>query len=56
MEKDALRAGSAIRVLATLAVVFAILRVISVKRTRPPSVEFDETPASFRRLGLHAGR
>lgn len=52
MQNDALLNGHAIDALLTLAVLFAILRVWSLKRTRLPSVEFDEAPASFQRLGL----
>lgn len=52
MQNDALQGTSAIRSLITLAVVFAILRAMSVKRARLPYVEFDEAPATFQRLGL----
>jgi hypothetical protein len=52
MESDALANGSALKLLLTLAIVFAILRIISMKRTRLPSVQFDEAPATFQRLGL----
>jgi hypothetical protein len=53
MELEALQGGGAIRLFVTLAVLFAILRVVSLKRARLPNVEFDEAPASFQRLGLH---
>jgi hypothetical protein len=33
-------------------VVFAALRVMSLKRARLPYVEFDEVPGTFQRLGL----
>ena len=49
----ALLGGGAIRALLTLAVVWAVLRVMSAKRARLPYVEFDEAPATFQRLGLH---
>lgn len=52
VQHDALHNGGAIRVLVTMAVVFVMLRVISVTRRRPPQVEFDEMPASFQRIGL----
>jgi hypothetical protein len=52
MQNDVLQGKSAIRALMTLAVVFAISRVMSVKRTRFSDVEFDEAPATFQRLGL----
>jgi hypothetical protein len=52
MQNAALRSGNAFRILITLAVVFAILRVMSLKRARLPYVEFDEVPATFQRLGL----
>ncbi len=53
MQHAALQSGNAVRVLITLAAAFAILRVMSLKRTRLPAVEFDEAPATFQRLGLH---
>ena len=52
MQYDALQGTSALSSLITLAVVFAILRVMSLKRARLPYVEFDEVPATFQRLGL----
>ena len=52
MQSDALQGSSMTGSLMTLAVLFAILRVMAVKRTRLPYVEFDEAPASFQRLGL----
>ena len=52
MQYEALLGTRAIRLLTTLAVVFAILRLMSVKRGRLPSVEFDEAPVTFQRLGL----
>lgn len=53
VQHAALLGGGATRALLTLAVVFVILRVMSVKRARLPYVEFDEAPATFQRLGLH---
>jgi hypothetical protein len=44
---------SPVRLLIILAVLFAILRLISWRRPRLPYVEFDEVPATFQRLGLH---
>jgi hypothetical protein len=53
MQYDALYGTSAARLLITFAVVFVILRVMSMKRARLPHVEFDEAPATpFQRLGL----
>lgn len=52
MQNGALQGGGAITVLMTLAVVYAILRLMSARRTRLPSVDFDEAPATFQRLGL----
>ena len=53
MELEALQGGGPVRLVVTLAVLFAVLRVMSVRRTRLPNVEFDEAPATFQRLGLH---
>jgi hypothetical protein len=52
MQYDALQGTSALTSLMTLAVAFATLRVMSLKRARLPYVEFDEVPATFQRLGL----
>jgi hypothetical protein len=52
MQKDVLDGTDIIGPLATLALLFAILRVMSATRVRPPYVRFDEAPASFQRLGL----
>ena len=52
MQYDSLQGTSALTSLMTLAVVFATLRVMSLKRARLPYVEFDEVPATFQRLGL----
>ena len=54
MQYDALQVPSTLTTLMTLAVVFVIVRVISVKRARLPYVEFDEVPVTFQRLGLDA--
>ena len=53
MQNAALQSGSALRLLGTLAAVFAILRVMSMKRGRVPHIDFDEAPATYQRLGLH---
>lgn len=53
MQRSALLFGGTPRLFVTLAVIFAILRVASLRRARLPQVEFDEAPASFQRLGLH---
>jgi hypothetical protein len=52
MQKDALLGTGAASTLITLTVLFAILRVMALKRARPPHVEFDEAPAGLQRLGL----
>ena len=52
MQHEFLEGAGSTRTLLTLAVVFAIVRVLSVKRARLPYVEFDEAPATFQRLGL----
>lgn len=54
MQHAALLGGNLLTVLATLAVAFAVLRVIAVRRARPLAIEFDEGPASFQGLGLHS--
>ena len=54
MQHESLQGAGSTRTLITLAVVFVIVRVISVKRARLPYVEFDEAPVSFQRLGLDA--
>ena len=54
MEYTALQGeGGAVRALITLAVLFLIFRVMSLRRARLPYVEFDEVPATFQQLGLH---
>jgi len=53
MQNDALVSGSATSALLTLAVLFATLRVMSVKRARLAHVDFDEAPATYQRLGLN---
>jgi hypothetical protein len=54
MQNTALQSGNPARVLITLGVAFAILRLMSVKRGRLPQVEFDEAPATYQRLGLYS--
>ncbi len=54
MQNTALQTGNPTRVLITLGVAFAILRLMSVKRGRLPQVEFDEAPATHQRLGLYS--
>ncbi|HJU42308.1 MAG TPA: hypothetical protein VJ691_05815 [Vicinamibacterales bacterium] len=53
MQVDAIVTGDPTRILITLAVLFVVLRVMSLRRVRRPLVEFDEAPSSFQRLGLH---
>ena len=52
LQHSALHGGSAIRLVVGLAVVFAILRVISVKRPRQGLVDFEESPVTFAGLNL----
>ncbi len=47
-----MQSGNPTRVLITLAVAFAILRLMSIKRGRL-RVEFDEGPATYQQLGLY---
>jgi hypothetical protein len=54
MQNDALQSGNPTRLLTTLAAAWVILRVMSVKRGRLPSVEFDEAPATYQQLGLNS--
>jgi hypothetical protein len=54
MQNTALQSGNPARVLITLGVAFAMLRLMSVKRGRLPQVEFDEAPATYQRLGLYS--
>jgi hypothetical protein len=53
MQADAIVSGDATRILITLAVIFAVLRVASIRRVRRPLVEFDEAPSTYQQLGLH---
>lgn len=53
MQYATLQSGTPTRALLTLAALFVIVRVISLKRARLPYVEFDEAPATYQRLGLY---
>ena len=53
MQVQAIAGGDPTRILVTLAVLFVVLRVASLRRVRRPLVEFDEAPSTFQRLGLH---
>jgi len=53
MQVEAMVNGDPTRILITLAVLFVVLRVASLRRVRRPLVEFDEAPSTFQRLGLH---
>jgi hypothetical protein len=53
MEREALQGGGVTRLFITLGVLFVILRVMAISRSRLPNVEFDEAPATLQRLGLH---
>ncbi len=52
MENDVLLTGNPLSALLTLAALFVILRVWSLKRGRRAEVEFNEAPSGFQRLGL----
>ena len=52
MQYNALQGANMTRALVTLAILFAIFRVMSVRRARLRYVEFDEAPATYQRLGL----
>lgn len=52
MQHSALHGGSAIRLVVALVVVFAILRVITVRRPRQRLVDFEEAPVTFTGLNL----
>jgi hypothetical protein len=53
MQYSALHSGNPTRALLTLAALFVVVRVISLKRARLPYVEFDEAPATYQQLGLY---
>jgi hypothetical protein len=53
LEHSALRGDGALSVILTLAMLFAGLRLASLRRARPSFVEFDEAPATYQRLKLH---
>lgn len=52
-EHSALLGDGALSIAVTLAILFAGLRLASLRRARPSLVEFDEAPATYQRLGLH---
>ena len=52
LEFNALYGAHMLSTLTMLAIFYAMLRVVSAKRARLPSIEFDEVPATFQRLGL----
>ena len=52
MQYEALLGTGGLRMVLTLAVVFAVLRAMSVTRARLAHVQFDEAPATLQRLGL----
>jgi hypothetical protein len=53
MTREALVGDGLRSLVVTLAVAFTVLRVASLRRARLPQIEFDESPATFQRLGLH---
>ena len=54
MQNQALQATGARGLLLTLLLLFAIVRIVSVRRPQVTEVGFDEAPATFQRLGLDA--
>lgn len=52
MQHNALLGAGLLNAAATLVAAFVILRVMSRRRVRLPYIEFDEAPATYRRLGL----
>lgn len=52
MQYEALLGTGGVRMVLTLALVFAVLRAMSFTRPRLPHVQFDEAPVTFQRLGL----
>jgi hypothetical protein len=54
LQHDVLESGNPSRLLLTLGVAFVIFRLMSLKRTRSPYVDFDEAPVTYQTLGLHA--
>ena len=53
MQVTAIAGGNPARLLLTLGILFAVLRVMSLRRLRRPLVEFDEAPSTYQQLGLH---
>ena len=53
MQLAAIGSGDPTQILITLAVLFVVLRMMTLRRVRRPLVEFDEAPSTFQRLGLH---
>jgi hypothetical protein len=52
MQFEAWQSGNPVSLLLTLAIVFAVARLMSNKRPRLTRIEFDEAPATYQRLGL----
>jgi len=53
LEHAALLGDASLGVVATLAILFAVLRLASLGRARPSFVEFDEAPVTYQGLGLN---
>ena len=53
MQVTAIASGDPTRILMTLAILFVVLRVMTLRRVRRPLVEFDEAPSTYQQLGLH---
>jgi hypothetical protein len=53
MEYDALQGTNTVGTVVTLGGLFAVLRVLSLKRARLPYVQFDEAPVTVQRLELN---
>jgi hypothetical protein len=55
LERTALQdAGAALRLLALLGVLFAVMRIVSRRRPRLAAMDFNEVPVTTQRLGLNA--
>jgi hypothetical protein len=54
MEATAMNSGDMTRLLLTLAVLFAAMRAVRLRRPPLAPVDFDEAPAATQRLGLYS--
>jgi hypothetical protein len=53
LQVTAIASGDPTRLLLTLGILFVVLRVMALRRTRRPLVEFDEAPSTCQQLGLN---